>query len=139
MFKLGEMDDGFDFAPWGDFVGQLSAPFRHADAWNDLTGMPDRNDMNEDAYEAFEQRYYDTRLVDGAIPICHLGCALRQWLVITGSEDGNVWGDDRADHKGLYPLRATAHDRLRFFEWYRSWLDEVLARLDLWKKNSEAK
>src|SRR5262249_18301515 len=41
VFKLGEMDDSFDFRKWkevGGFVGVLSKPFPHTAAWNDLTG-----------------------------------------------------------------------------------------------------
>src|SRR5215813_12558694 len=34
LFKLGEMDDGFDYGPWGNFVGRLSSPFPHIEAWN---------------------------------------------------------------------------------------------------------
>lgn len=85
LFRLGEMDDGFDFGPWGDFVGLLSAPFPHAQAWHDLTGKPDDEAAaNEHKYdeliEAFERQYFDNCHVQGAIPICHLGCALRQCL-----------------------------------------------------------
>jgi hypothetical protein len=64
----------------------------------------------------------------GAIPICHLGCALRQWLVITGPEAGNVWCDDRADRGGLYPLQQGRLKRVSFLKWYRSWLNGALRK-----------
>ncbi len=141
LFPFGEMDDGFELGPWGDFIGQLSAQFPHSDAWNDLTGKPDNSEpMDSDKYDEllddFEKRYFHTSQVNGAIPICHLGCALRQWLVITGREAGNVWCDDRADYKGLYPLKSHNRRRTTFFEWYRDWLDEVLAKVQLWEKRS---
>ena len=144
LFRFGEMDDGFDYGPWGDFVGQLSLPFPHTSAWNDLAGKPDgQAPMDSDDYdgliEAFDQKYYDSRQVDGAIPICHLGCALRQWLVISGPEVGNVWCDDRADYKGLHPLQAQGRVRTSFFEWYRDWLDEVLSKVQLWETRSSAR
>jgi hypothetical protein len=141
LFRLGEMDDGFDYGPWGDFVGRLSSPFPHSEAWNDLTGKPDDQAAMESAeydglIEAFDRRYYETRQVDGAIPICHLGCALRHWLVITGPEAGNVWCDDRADYEGLHPLVAHGRDRTTFFGWYRDWLDDVLSKVQLWERSS---
>jgi hypothetical protein len=144
LFRFGEMDDGFDYGPWGEFVGQLSLPFPHTSAWNDLTGKPDdQAAMDSDEYdaliEAFDQKYYDSRQVDGAIPICHLGCALRQWLVISGPETGNVWCDDRADYKGLHPLETQGRVRTSFFEWYRDWLDEVLSKVQIWETRSSAR
>ena len=142
LFRFGDMDDGFDHGSWGDFVGDLSSPFPHTNPWNDLTGKPDNQAaMDSGEYdallEAFDQRYYNSRQVDGAIPICHLGCALRHWLVISGHEAGNIWCDDRADYKGLHPLEAQGRVRTSFFEWYRDWLDEVLSKVRLWKERSE--
>ena len=132
LFRLGEMDDGFEFEQWeeGAFVGELAAPFPHSDPWNDLTGEPDDDYDDEEVYEQsldeFDERYFDPALMNGAIPICHLGCALRQWLVVTGPEAGNVWCDDRADRRGTYPLTAPGKKRVTFYQWYRDWLDEVL-------------
>src|SRR5262245_48952774 len=68
LFRLGEMDDGFDYGPWGDFVGHLSSPFPHTNAWNDLAGKPDDQmapDSDEYDYlvETFDQKYYDSRQV----------------------------------------------------------------------------
>jgi len=144
LFRLGEIDHGFDYGPWGGFVGRLSSPFPHTHAWNDLTGKPDdQAAMDSDEYDAlvttFDQKYYDSRQVDGAIPICHLGCALRQCLVISGAEAGNVWCDDRADYKGLHPLQPQGRVRTSFFEWYRDWLDEVLSKVQLWEERSSAR
>ena len=136
LFRLGEVDDGFDFEPWeeGTFVGKLSAPFPHREPWNDLTGAPGDDEYDDEDYERrcdeFDHRYFDSALVDGAIPICHLGCALRQWLVVSGPEAGNVWCDDRADNGGLYPLTAPGKARVSFYEWYRGWLDETLSSLE---------
>jgi len=85
VFKLGEMDNSFDFQKWeeGDgFVGVLSKPFPHITAWNDVTGAPEETDNEEEyeaALEAFDQRYWNPDNVSGAIPICHEGCAYRDW------------------------------------------------------------
>ena len=70
---------------------------------------PEEQD-DEDAYEAeleaFDNIYWNPKQVNGAIPICHQGCAYRNWLVITGAEAGNVWEDLRADEKGLRPVKS---------------------------------
>lgn len=141
LFKLGVMDDGFDCGPWTDFVGDLSSPFPHQDAWNDLTGKPDdQMPMGSDEYdaaiEAFDQRYFDRCQISGAIPICHIGCALRQLLIITGPEAGHIWSDDRADYKGLSPLKGSCGVRTTFHRWYREWLDEVLAKMQIGEKRN---
>jgi hypothetical protein len=135
VFKLGEMDHGRNYGPWkeGDgFAGILSEPFPHTALWNDLSGKPDDNagEKDEEEWERrfneFDQRYWEPSNVNGAIPICHLGCALRQWLVVTGPEVGHVWCDDRPDYKGLHPLQFGGQDRVTFIEWYRLWLDDAL-------------
>jgi hypothetical protein len=139
LFPMGEMDDGFGFGPWGSFVGVLFAPFPHTRAWNDLAGVPedpeDGADEEFDALmDAFEERYWDPQQLDGAIPICHLGCTLRQWLAITGPEAGTVWCDNRTDYDGISPLQANGRHRVSFFEWYRDWVDEALSKLEAWEK-----
>lgn len=143
LFALGEMDDGDDFGPWDNFIGELSSPFPHIKAWNNVSDKPEYQGAGDDErfdplIEEFDERYFDPRHVCGAIPICHLGCARRQWLVVTGPEAGNVWCDDRADYKGLYPLRSDKHDRVTFYEWYRGWLDEAMSKLKVWQNNSRA-
>lgn len=136
VFDLGECDEGFDFRAWheGDgFVGTLRLPFPHSAAWNDLAGMPEDalSDTDAAAYERqkaeFEAGYFAP--LDGAIPICHLGCALRQWLIVSGPEAGHVWEDRRADFEGLSPLQMPGAERVSFHLWYRAWLDEELGKL----------
>src|SRR5262245_5604305 len=143
LFKLGEMDDGFGHAPWKEndgFVGVLSEPFPHTGEWNDFTEEPeyDEERADDEEYEAdYEKRwavwerkvYWSPANVNGAIPICHLGCAQRQWLVVTGAEAGNVWYDLRVDKLGLRPLSGGDAERMSFLRWYRSWLDESLRKV----------
>jgi hypothetical protein len=135
IFRLGERDDCFDFVRWEEndgFVGVLSEPFPHTEAWNDLNDAPDYD--LEDAEEierqqkAFWEKYYDVKLVSGAIPICHLGCAYRIWLALTGPERGHIWCDDRADQRGLYPLQLPGADRVTFIDWYLDWLRDAQPR-----------
>jgi hypothetical protein len=148
VFKLGEMDDGFEHKKWkegGGFVGVLAQPFPHTEPWNDLSGEPEEPEMLEDedeedeeeeddeeyekALEEFEERYWSPDNVNGAIPICHEGCAYRDWLVVTGPEAGHVWHDARADHAGLLPVSLGKKERVTFLEWYLHWLDKALKDL----------
>jgi hypothetical protein len=143
LFKLGEMDDGFGHNRWtenGGFVGVLSQPFPHTGPWNDLSEEPvyDESREHDPAWENEYQRqmnawgdrvYWNTANVNGAVPICHRGCALRQWLVVTGPEAGNVWDDHRTDHGGLKPVQQPGRERVTFLPWYRAWLDEALRQL----------
>jgi hypothetical protein len=142
LFKLDEMDDAFKHKRWkeGDgFVGTLAEPFPHRSAWNDRAGEPEYDEAREDdpqredeyqrRMDEWEQAYWNPVNVNGAIPICHLGCALRQWLVVSGPEAGHVWDDDRADLGGLKPLQQNGRDRVRFGQWYSDWLDDAVQQL----------
>ncbi len=60
----------------------------------------------------------------GCIPICHHGCALRDWLVVTGPEAGHVWHDASADNLGIAPVSRPGRARTTFADWYLDWLRE---------------
>lgn len=132
LFKLGEMDDGHSFRRWAEndgFVGTLGKPFNYTEAFNDLSGQPLYEEGREndpdwlDDYDRkrqiFDEQYF--RPLDGAFPISQLGCAIREWLVVTGSERGNVWYDDRANLEGIRPHRGSSGGRLSFLEWCKGW------------------
>lgn len=70
---------------------------------------------------------FDPRRTRGAVPICEEGCALREWLVVTGPERGNIWLDHRADGRGLTPAWLPHHRRVTFGEWYLHWLEKLEA------------
>jgi hypothetical protein len=133
--RLGEIDYAHNYEQWfrvrSDLVGSLSSPFPFAEPWNDLSGRPDPDQMSQEEYEqqldAFERRYWMS--IDGAMPICHIGHALRIWLVVTGEEKGNLWRDARADEDGFYPLEHGKAKRVTFGAWYRAWLDEAMRKL----------
>jgi hypothetical protein len=106
VFSLGTVDDGFAVRAWkvnDSLVGDPSRPFRFEWAWNDTSNMPpdDLLERNEEKYwrqmEDFEKTYWSSELMNGAIPICHQGCALRIWLVVTGPHSGELWDDRRSD------------------------------------------
>jgi hypothetical protein len=124
--KLGEMDG----IPWSELpglVGELSQPFPYTDAWNDNS---DCSSLPIEEQYRRQDEYWSSRHVNGAIPICHHGCNLRECLIVTGAERGNMWFDDRPDWQGLYPSTIPIRNRITFFEWYRSWLDSRLANVN---------
>lgn len=139
VFPLGVMDDNFDQRPWQEhdgFVGSLSEPFRFQEEWNDLSGYPEANLMKRDEteydrqIEQFEGRYWSSELMNGAFPICHEGCALRIWLLVTGEQAGKLWEDRRSEYKGLRPV-LLAGSAATFSEWYSDWLDDCFATAGL--------
>jgi hypothetical protein len=125
VFKLGEMDDNFGFKVWepGGLVGTLARPFPHAARWNLSPEELERIQASEDDDEILRTYWV---AIDGAIPICHEGCALRDWLVVSGPETGNVWHDATADFNGWSPRAFSDGRHMTFADWYVSWLDGAL-------------
>jgi hypothetical protein len=141
IFPLGLMDDGMDLRSWqfsGGIAGDLAKPFPHSAEWNDLAGLPEfesaRADRNEEAdldsaIEAFERRYWDGALMNGAFPICHAGCAIRIWMVTNGEQSGRLWCDKRAEYGGIAPLTLKSGAHATFGVWYEEWLSDCLETL----------
>ncbi|MGD8814589.1 MAG: hypothetical protein PVI78_08960 [Anaerolineales bacterium] len=142
LFKLGEHDSGDGFCSWSDgyLLGDPSAPFPYNDRWNlseafwseaPYNQQWGNQDEEDRACEAWDERLYELywapSIMNGAIPICHRGCALRQWMIVTGPERGNIWNDDRADNGGLSPLISPCGDRISFFDWYYDWLNQSIS------------
>ena len=140
VFRFGEHDDGDDFRPWdgGYLVGDLSAEFPHQEEWNLPAAfwarMPhpgpdipvDEEDRMMEAWvKELDENYWNPEIMRGAIPICHLGCAIRHWLVIHGRQRGFVWADDRVDNRGIAPLKTDSR-QLTFADWYTMWLRHPL-------------
>jgi hypothetical protein len=137
VFPLGVMDDNFDLRPWQEndgFVGNLLKPFTFEDEWNDLSGQPDADLLKRDPdeydrqIELFDARYWTSDLVNGAFPICHEGCALRIWLVVTGKQAGKLWEDRRSEYAGLRPIRLADGAVATFSQWYMEWLDNCFVK-----------
>ena len=134
LLPLGHHFDLREIRPWGESIGDLAAAFPHTDPWNDLSGEPTDADAQDlPRYDVLQERfmnhYFDRRWVHGAIPIADRGCGLQVCLVVAGPERGNIWHDDRAGYKGIYPFCYRNSTRMAFLAWYRGWLDEVLALL----------
>lgn len=124
-----------------DLTEDLVSPFPHVVPWN-LDGHPvwdaeptDDEHASEEAFDdansawqdKLDELLWEPQWTTGAICLCHLGCALREWLVVSGPERGNIWYDGRADCGGLAPTTQAGLERVTFAQWYEHWLEEVLA------------
>ena len=105
LFPLGVNDmGGGPSQRWSEHdghVGRLATPFPFTEPWK----AP--SDIDADWLE-----------IDGAMPICDMGCAFQIWLVITGPERGTIWEDFRADGTGLMPATRMDGGRYPFLDWY---------------------
>lgn len=142
VFPLGKMDDNFGLRTWHEddgFIGVLSKPFPLREEWNDISSQPSAElaDQDESEYDRqmdiFQSTYWRSSLVNGAIPICHEGCALRIWLVLTGTQAGYLWEDRRSEYGGIKPLRLADGSSATFMGWYDAWLNDCLN----FKKNDQ--
>lgn len=138
IFQLGTMrDPGWNNGVWQDEVGNLAAPFpyRQEGLLREETGeggpfvigphgyrrrVADRSVLNDEDPDWFAEP------VNGAFPICHMGCADYIWLVVTGESRGELWHDGRAAGLAFEPLRSEDGQVLKFGRWYQSWLEQSL-------------
>jgi hypothetical protein len=140
VLPFGKDDDDHDWEG-GGLVGDPSKPFPHTTAWNlpasFWDGEPDwspdtsieEQDRLMEAWDReLEAHYWNTAIMNGAIPICHKGCALRQWLVIHGDQRGFVWDDYRADNGGIAPVPSESGKPVTFSDWYMRWLKDSLQK-----------
>lgn len=146
LFPLEQHDLDHGMCAWdkGYIVGDLSKPFPHSKAWNlpraflDRTPDPDIC-VSEEQEEAFWEKwqedinltYWTSDIMEGAIPICHQGCAIRTWLAVTGPMKGTVWEDFRSEYNGIAPIKNTDGTHSTFTDWYSHWL---ITSLDDFKK-----
>lgn len=140
VFRLGEVDWNHDHATWekSGLLGDPSEPFQHSKAWNLSPAFfakepnYDECDDPDDAYERWsntlDEEYWGGHIMNGAIPLCHEGCANRYWLVVTGKEAGAMWHDERADQRGIRPVECSRYgnQRVSFSMWYWDWLQTGL-------------
>ena len=129
--------DGADLSD----LDTLDQPFPHTAAFNPADGLPappDESDYDSvEAFNAAEDAYWEMHdeAVSrpehsvGLLYLCHLGCALREVLVVSGPARGQMWADDVADDGGVRPLVDDAGTPLGFARWYRQWLDAAEARV----------
>ncbi|MFJ4467429.1 SMI1/KNR4 family protein [Streptomyces sp. NPDC089424] len=96
--------------------------------------QPEEEDFDEveefdDAIESWDERWDDVMFnpdrTVGAIVIATRGCALRDWLVVSGPHRGTMWSDDRADEVDLAPRLNDDGTPVTFARWYTDWLHQA--------------
>ncbi|HEX5541016.1 MAG TPA: SMI1/KNR4 family protein [Micromonospora sp.] len=118
-------------------LATLAEPFPYISAFNPAAGLPpqpDEDDFDsEEEFNAAEDIWWeehdrvahDPAHSAGAIYLCHLGCALREMLVVSGPARGTMWADDTAEGGGFRPLLNPDGTPAVFADWYRRWLDDA--------------
>ncbi|HJT30988.1 MAG TPA: SMI1/KNR4 family protein [Pirellulales bacterium] len=143
LFPFGELEEGLSWEKQGDGIGDVSQPFRHVGAWNLPASFWDQQphippdlslEEEERLWAAWDKidldQYFNPAIMNGAIPICHLGWGLRQWLVVNGEQKGFLWDDFRAERGGIRPLREESGRPMTFSAWSMTWLDNALNDLN---------
>lgn len=121
----------------------LSQPFVLTEEWNDL-------DLMQASHEEGNPVYFYPNFIQGTILVAEYGCGVEARLVITGSQRGNIWIDDRTNEAGIYPLSphcaAFFHDdpdieadlyesieevktAMSFYDWYHDWLNRGISQV----------
>ncbi|MEV6264845.1 SMI1/KNR4 family protein [Streptomyces sp. NPDC051784] len=99
-----------------------------------LSECPDEEDFEQvedfdDAFEAWEERWeplmWSADRTVGAVVISTLGCAAREWLIMSGPERGRIWSDNRVDDEDLKPLLDDTGAPMTFTCWYLTWLEKA--------------
>ncbi|MFJ6013082.1 SMI1/KNR4 family protein [Streptomyces sp. NPDC092952] len=99
-----------------------------------LAQRPEEEDFDEiedfdDAFEAWDEQWgallFAPERTAGAIVISHLGCTMREWLVISGIHRGTVWSDARVDDVDLVPCLDADGKPVTFTRWYTAWLEQA--------------
>ncbi|PCG83126.1 SMI1/KNR4 family protein [Streptomyces sp. WZ.A104] len=97
-----------------------------------LAQRPEEEDFDniedfDDAIEAWDERWeavmFAPERTVGAIVISHLGCAQREWLIVSGRHRGTIWSDRRVDDADLVPLLDDDGMPVKFARWYTDWLE----------------
>ncbi|MGW0706020.1 SMI1/KNR4 family protein [Streptomyces sp. NPDC002643] len=100
-----------------------------------LDACPEEEDFGDDL-DAFDTAYeaWDGRLAEvlwapertaGAIALCHLGCAQREWLIVSGPHRGTIWSDPRVDEADLEPPLDAEGAPVTYAGWYLEWLTKA--------------
>ncbi|MFE3516277.1 SMI1/KNR4 family protein [Streptomyces sp. NPDC059166] len=99
-----------------------------------LSERPEEEDFEQiedfdDAIEAWDERWepvmWSADRTVGAVVISTLGCAAREWLIMSGPERGSIWSDNRVDDEDLKPLLDDTGGPMTFARWYLTWLEKA--------------
>ncbi|MET9088674.1 SMI1/KNR4 family protein [Streptomyces sp. NPDC004237] len=120
MVDLSRLAEPFpDQGPDPKLLQELLAQCPEEEAFDDIEDF-------DDAMEAWDERWeaamFAPERTAGAIVISHLGCAQREWLIVSGSHRGTIWSDCRVDDVDLVPLLDEDGTPVTFARWYTDWL-----------------
>ncbi|MFD1048147.1 hypothetical protein ACFQ1S_22695, partial [Kibdelosporangium lantanae] len=99
----------------------------------------DSREAYDSAYADWDQRcesaLFTPARTTGAVVICHLGCGIREFLIVSGPERGRIWSDTRVDDEpahdpelhDLTPLHTEDGTPVTFARWYLDWLEQAEA------------
>jgi hypothetical protein len=108
------------------FGGDLRKPFPWTSSLNPDEWGRGRDIGDLEGVEWDENGKYAGMFLPGALYLCHCGCAIRNFLIVHGPCKGEVWRDDQASGKGIFPEVDEQGNRLGFLDWYERWLDKSL-------------
>lgn len=125
--------DGADLADLGLVGEPFPGPLDGAALTALFADRPDEEEFEDveqffPVFEAWEERMLEImwppERTAGAICLCHHGCALRSWLIVSGPERGHIWFDGRADEDDMTPELIDGA-LVTFERWYADWLRET--------------
>jgi len=125
--KLGQLQEYFHQKYL--MTSEWEVPKEEWEAIKLLSGKVD-DEVTDFFSNIFWESYYSREIDKGSIQICEYGCALRFRLIITGSERGKIWFDERADRNGISPEKNDNGEKLNFINWYMKWLDETIQQFE---------
>lgn len=121
--------DGHDPEFLNLFGGDLSRPFPWTSSFDPNEWVRGQSLGDLEGVEWDEYGKYAGMYLPGALYLCHCGCAIRNFLIVCGPCVGEVWRDDQASEKGIFPEVDAHGNRLGFLDWYEHWLDSSLQNM----------
>jgi SMI1 / KNR4 family (SUKH-1) len=117
LTDVGQLAEPFPGSPADPHaLAALLADYPNEEANDDLPDEYDYDALHEAWDARMEALLWHPDRTAGAICLCHEGCALRDWLVVTGPDPGTIWSDRRTDFSDLILTKHT------FGTWYMEWL-----------------
>lgn len=128
-------------------AGFLARPFPYQHWWNGISppdwwALPDAH-LRDETTAPYQADYGADAHMQGTLRLAHEGCGYYRILVVSGTERGHVWRDERAGSGGIMPepyqpgpyrtdgfslIPSDGAARMTFLEWYEDWLDMSLQR-----------
>ena len=109
---------------------RLAEPFEPGDVSEVLKRLgPEPDEEDEDGYWQWANRrgdiLWESGRTAGAICLCHKGCAIRDWLIVSGPQRGFIRRDERIYDIDLVPQLTDDGQKASFGRWYLAWLEQA--------------